>query len=340
MSSDPERTQGADELALFHRTLAELCRSDVPLPAAFRVLEADLEAGRLKHAVGEMAEAVEHGTPLAEAYAARRDVFPPTYRALVEAGTASGDLAGTLDEIARHAARKADVDTRVRRALAYPLLAGVLVLAVGAAALAVALPRLWGLAETVSGRTAAPVALGALGVLAVLVLAGAVWTLRRRPRQGAWTYALPVLGPIRLDALRGTVASTLALLLGRDLPLPAALDLAAATADHPNWRRRLTEARARAEEGASLAEALEGTSLFEPSRLWLVRSAEENGDAARALGDVARLYERRLDRRLDRFVLLVRPAAELTLGIVVFCFAFSFLVPLFDYTSRVLTLGG
>ena len=99
-------------------------------------------------------------------------------------------------------------------------------------------------------------------------------------------------------------------------------------------------ARRRAEEGAPLSEALEATALFEPSRLWLVRSAEAGGDTADALHDVARLYRRRLDRRLDRFALLVRPAAELTLGIVVFCFAFSFLVPLFDYTTRILTMGG
>ena len=347
MSSHRDRDLGAasapgdsDELALFHRTLAELCRSRIPLPTAFRVLEADLEGGRLKEAVGAMAESVEQGTPLVEAYAARRDVFPPTYRALVEAGTASGDLAGTLDEIALHAARRADAESRVKRALAYPLLSGLLILGVGAVAIALAVPRLWGFAESVSGRTAAPVAFGALGVLAFLVLAGTWWTLKRSPHQGAWTYALPVLGPIRLDALRSTVSATLSMLLRRELSLPAALGLAADTADHPVWRARLADARQRTEEGSTLSEALESAGLFESSRLWLVRSAEANGDAAGALHDVARLYRRRLDRRLDRFTLLVRPAAELTLGVVVFCFAFSFLVPLFDYTTRILHFGG
>jgi len=344
VSSDPDRRGSAspgdgDELALFHRTLAELCRSEVPLPTAFRVLEADLEKGNLKAAVAAMAEDVEHGTPLAAAYAARRNVFPPTYRALVEAGTASGDLAGTLDEIAVHAARRADAESRVKRALAYPLLSGLLILLVGGAAIGLALPKLWGFASSVSGRAVAPVALGALAALAVLVLVGTWWTLKRSPRQGSWTFALPVLGPIRLDALRATVASTLSMLLRRELPLPAALALASDTADHPAWRARLEEARQRADEGAALSDALEGTGLFEPSRLWLVRSSEANGDTSGALHDVARLYRRRLDRRIDRFTLLVRPAAELALGAVVFCFAFSFLVPLFDYTSSILRVG-
>ena len=216
----------------------------------------------------------------------------------------------------------------------------MLVLVVGGLAIGLALPKLWGFAASVSGRTAAPLALGALGALACLVAVGAWWTLKRSPRQGSWTFALPVLGPIRLDALRATVATTLSMLLGRELPLPAALALAADTADHPAWRARLQDARQQAEGGAALSDALEGTGLFEPSRLWLVRCAEANGDAGGALRDVARLYRRRLDRRLDRFTLLVRPAAELALGAVVFCFAFSFLVPLFDYTSTILRLGG
>ncbi len=58
---------GADELALLHRTLAELTRAKVPLPKAFRILSADLGKGKLRSAVEAMREEVEAGAPLEEA---------------------------------------------------------------------------------------------------------------------------------------------------------------------------------------------------------------------------------------------------------------------------------
>lgn len=340
VANDPTRAgRGAvDELALFHRTLAQLCRSDVPLSKAFRVLESDLERGRLRDAVRAMADEVESGTPIAEAYASHQVIFPPTYRALVEAGTASGDLPGTLEEVAAHAARQAETQDRIRRALAWPMLSAFAILLVAAAALAFAVPRLWHFAETVGGSSPSLISYGALGALFVIlvVLASIAW--RRRPVEGSWSFAFPVLGPIRRDGMRARVASTLALLLRRRLPAGPALDLAAATAGDDLTEAKLRQAAERAHEGEGLADVLEDANVFDPSVVWLLRGAEGAGDAEDALEDAAEVYRRRLDRRLDRFTLLVRPAAELVLGAVVFCFAFSYLVPLFQYTSRV--IGG
>ena len=50
-----------------------------------------------------------------------------------------------------------------------------------------------------------------------------------------------------------------------------------------------------------------------------------------ALEDVADLYRGRLERRLDRTSVLVRPVAEVVVGVAVFGFVYSFLAPLFDF---------
>jgi general secretion pathway protein F len=330
------RRADAEGLALFHRTLAELCRSEVPLPRALRVLEADLDRGALRDAVRDLASDVEEGVPLAKAYAARKDVFPATYRALVEAGIAAGDLPSVLDEVASHADREADARGRMRRALAPTLLSAVVVFVVGVAALGFAVPKLWSFAESTGASSPAPVAFGALGLVLFLITAGGLVALRRAPTEGSLAFALPVLGPIRRDGMRTTVVSTLALLVRRHLPLAAAFDLVAATATHATTRRRLEAAAARAREGVGLGDALGETGILEPAAMWLVRTSQEANAPERGLEDVARLYRRRLERRLDRFALLVRPAADLVLGVAVFGLAFSYMVPLFQYSFRVL----
>lgn len=317
----------SDELALFHRTLAELCRAEMPLPRAFRLLQADLRRGRFRDAVESMAAEVESGVPLGEAYARRTPDFPPLYRALVEAGMVSGDLPGVLDEISRHAARCARITARIRSALAYPLLTAAVVVAIGTGLAIFVMPQLWGLPRTLGVSSPWPVVFGAIGVLTVLVLGALLFAYRRGPR-------LPVLGRLRALSSRSSLAATLALLLRQRVPLPTALRLCAEATGDAGLRGRLHEMSERASEGVGLGDQLRANDIFEPTVLWLLEAAEAGGELPAALEDVADLYERRLGRGVERFTTLVTPLAEILVGIAVFVLVYSYIVPLFEFHRR------
>jgi general secretion pathway protein F len=327
---------GSDELALFHRTLAEFCRAEVPLPRAFEALQGDLRRGRFRDAVASLAADVQEGTPLGEAYAQRKGAFPPLYRALVEAGIVSGDLPGVLDEIARHASRRASVAGRLRRAIAYPVVAAIFVLVLGGALVFFAGPTLIGLATEMDLPSPLPYAAGALGLLAAVMLAVVVFGFVRRVDGGG--FRLPVLGRIRLAAARSSLASTLALLLRRNVPLTTALALAGEACDDRRLAGRLHLASEGAAAGAKLSEVLREANAFAPTLLWLVEAAEGTQDLPRALEDVGEVCARRFERAVDRLTVLVTPAAELVIGAIVFLFAYSFLVPLFEWAEGIFRL--
>jgi type II secretory pathway component PulF len=330
----------SDELALFHRTLADLCRAEVPLPQAFALLQGDLRRGKLRQAVKEMTAEVEGGAPLGEAYARRMGRFPPLYRALVEIGIVSGDLPGVLEEISRHAAQRASVAARLRQALAYPLVAAGFVAAIGAFLLVYVAPTLWNFSVAFEFGSPLVYAQAAFGVLVVLTLAALTFGWVRAPLDGTGrrAYRLPVLGRLRLDAARSAFAATLALVLKRDVPLPAALALAAEASENRELARRGRAMAAQARAGAGLVEVLREDGLFEPTLLWLVESMEGGGDTARGLADVSSIYRQRLERGVDRVTTLVTPLAELVIGAVVFVFAYSFMVPLFDFAVNLIRL--
>jgi type II secretory pathway component PulF len=325
-----------DELALFHRTLAELCRADVPLPQAFRALRGDLRRGRYRAAVQELAREVEEGVSLGEAYARRKGAFPPLYRSLVEAGMVSGDLPQVLEEIARHAARRARFESRLRRALAYPLVTALFVLVVGGVVVRFTGPTLWGLSAAMELPSPLPYAAGALGFLALVLLAAFSYGWLRDVDGSR--LRLPVLGRLRLYAARSSLAATLALLLRRNVPLHTALALSTEACEDRRLADRLRSAAASAAGGARLSETLREAKAFEPTLLWLIEAAEGSRDTARALDDVAGICARRFERAVDRFTVLVGPAAELLIGVTVFLFAYSFLAPLFAWAEGVFRL--
>lgn len=322
LRADPE------DLALFHTSLAALCRGEMPLGRALRLAAGDLGRSPLAQQAVSMADAVDAGTPIDEAYAEASRPFPPLYRALVAAGVESGDLPAALDEIATHARTEGDAARRIRTALIQPVVTATSALVVGVVAVLFASPRLWSISEETGRGSPTPVAAGALGVLAVLLGAVIVLAWRRSPLRSIRGARLPGVGPLREAAAQAGLVSTLALLLKRDMPAHDALSIAVGSCADAGLAARVERASARVESGEALAAALSAEGACDASVLWLVESAHGSNSVARALDDVGQLLRRRFERGLDRFTAWLRPAAELVVGLVVLAFAYAYLVPL------------
>jgi type II secretory pathway component PulF len=331
------------ELALFHRGLADLCRANVPLPRALRILHVDLERGPMAREAVRMAEEIEQGVPLTEAYGARGTHFSPVYRALVEAGVAGGGaLPDVLDEIATHASQRQRINERMRGALAYPLVAAGFVVVIGALLTLFVAP----LDQTVQsqgfgvdqGRSPGWSAWSGAGLAVLLVGILFTWALLRRPiDEGAGprslAFRLPLLGRMRLYATKASFAGTLALLLRRETPLPQALKITADATDDPEVRARVQRMAEAAEAGAGLPESIGSGALVSPSLAWFLEAASNERSAAEALEDIAAIYRQRLERAADRVAVLAAPVAQVLIGIVVLGFALS-------YMSSAFRLGG
>jgi type IV pilus assembly protein PilC len=341
------------QLGLFHRSLAEICRSEVPLGRAFRMLEADLRGGKLREAVRSMAADVEAGTPLAEAYRKQGHVFPPLYAGLIEAGTANGDLAGTLDEIARIASLKAEASTRVRRVFTYPIVvAGVLVFVLWFLYSQI-VPQFAMMFTHIYDRDGTPLEMPGLTtlvfdlpamipgtlILGVAVLLAVSWILD--PVDGVRAplglgMRLPILGTLRLNASLATLAATLAALLRRGMPLDRALDLAAAAAEGAAVRRGAQAMAASARAGSSLTDAARDAGLLPPSMLWLLGTAEKQGYTPQALDEISGICRDRVLRELDSYLSFVRPLSELVLGVVVGTVLLGMFLPILKLQSALM----
>lgn len=341
-----ERTdETTGELALFHRGLADLCRANVPLPRALRILHVDLEHGALAREAAAMADEIEQGTPLAEAYGRRERLFSPVYRALVESGVASGGaLPEVLDEIAIHASQRARLVDRMRRALAYPLVAAGFVVVIGTMLTLFVNPLDHSVTSQGLGVDAEQrfdwSAWAGLGAVLLFVAGSLAFAFLRRPLdEGASPrgvgFRLPLLGRMRLYAAKGGFAATLALLLRRRTPLPKALHVTAHATEDPRIRALVERMAREAEAGGSLAESIGRGGLISPSLAWFLESTTSERGAADALEDIASIYRQRLERAADRVAVLAAPIAQVLIGIVVLGFALSYMSSAFRLSGQV-----
>jgi general secretion pathway protein F len=337
-----ERGTARGDLALFHRGLADLCRANVPLPRALRILQGDLEKGDLAREIATMADEIEKGVPLVEAYAARRKYFPPVYGALLELGMAGGGaLPEVLEEISIHASARAHIAERLKRTLAYPMVAGLFVLVLGIVLILFVGPsRVTELSQGMAPPAPAEgwsfaSGFGLLALAAVAVIA-LVWV--RRPlddetRPHSLAFRLPLFGRLRLLAAKASFAGTMALLLRRSTPLPTALSLTAAATNDASIRARIEEMARIADGGGNLGDAVQAGDLISPSLSWFLQAAPSERSAAEALDDIASIYRQRLERAADRVAVLAAPVAQMLIGLVVLGFALSYMSSAFQMYS-------
>ncbi len=295
--------------------IAALVRVGVPLEEGLRQLACDMP-GRSGKVAAMVAEGIERGESLPQVLAAHPGLFPPLYRAVVEAGLKMGRLAGALESLAQAARRLAETRRMVAVSFLYPVL--VFVLAWGLFLLfTLALSdRFLGFVEQTA--LPGPMLLLAKAVLtrlvawrhtahlwgpavplALLIVVGFWWVRSARatliePRATdrflGW---LPWVGRTVASLRAACMADVLGMLLEHGVPLDAALVTAAEAVGGPRQApaiRQLAEALRR---GEPLERHLARAGAFPPLMRWLMVAGYRRGSMAASLRRAAETYHSR-----------------------------------------------
>jgi type II secretory pathway component PulF len=250
-----------DDLVVLNDEIASLVRAGVPLELGLSSWSRDL-SGPLRNTVATLGESVAQGRNLDDALADESINIPPVYRAVVTAGLRSGRLPSALESLAESARRVQQLQNAVVLAMIYPLLLITLAYSLLLLLLWVVLPAVTSVYETnpplylvtidrvgdfaargipiLGTDLAVPVsALPPLALWTGVVL----WWLRSRQSlviasDTLWRF-IPFAGRAMRHARAASLAEIFGLVLEHDVPLPAAVRLAA-TCTAERWLSRVT----------------------------------------------------------------------------------------------------
>jgi general secretion pathway protein F len=345
-----QRGLGGAALALLTRQLATLIGAGLPVEEALAALSEQAASERQRALTVALRARVMEGATLARAMAAFPEAFPDVYCASIAAGEQSGRLEAVLEKLADHAEARDALAQKVLAALAYPLLLGVVAVAVVAGLLAWVVPQIVDVFQNLG--QALPLATRALiafsgfvrgwGWLLVLLLIaaglGGRLALRRervRQRRDAWLLRLPLAGRLVRAANTVRATRTLALLAGSAVPLLDALAIAAGVVANRPMREALLQSAHKVREGASFSRALGDSGQFPPVALRLIASGERSGQLPRMLAEAAAEQQRELDRWLTVLTSVLGPAVILAVGAMVLFIVLAILLPIFNLNQMV-----
>jgi type IV pilus assembly protein PilC len=301
-----------------------------------RLIAQDMRSGRLASTVRLVAEELERGTPLGEAFDKHRAKFPSLYGRLLEAGVKSGDLSGVLLNLGRHVEMVQRLRSMLWRTFSYPLTVltalAVVMLFLGFYVLpqfrelyigfGLKLPMVTDLLLDIA--TAIPYVAGAM-LLVVLLTPLALGVLRVRGREvhlrDAVGLRLPLVGrALRLnliarwcDALRIGVAA--------GLDLPAAIALAGDAVRSPRLAADGQALTARLEAGQPLTSAAGELSLLPATVPATIELSAGHHDLPETLRTLAEMYERQAELRTSVIPAVLTPilviGVALSVGFVI-----------------------
>src|SRR5581483_11035376 len=246
----------------------------------------------LARIIGELRRDVERGSSLSVALAKHPKAFSRLYVAMVRSGETGGSLDAVLSRLAMTIEQQVALRRKVKSAMTYPVVVGVIVVLIVIAMLIFVVPMFKGMYADLDAKLPAPT----LALLAVsnafkkffpLFFAGAgfgVWSLKRyiatpagRRRWDAFKLRAPVFGQLAHKTALARFSRSLAALVRSGVPILDALEIVSETAGNTIVAEAVGDTQAAVKSGESLSRPLEAHPVFPPMVTQMIAVGEETG---------------------------------------------------------------
>lgn len=326
------RKLSSKELTLLTVQLASLLDAGLTLEQALETLQQSANTGPIPRLVGALLNDVREGASLSAAMSRYPSAFPADYVGLVAAGENGGALSVVLERLANNLERTQDVKDKVVSALIYPALLLGMILTALIVIVTFVLPQFEPLFAQ-AGADIPPmtqlvldigrfvksngIALG-LGTLAAII--GSFLLAQTPPVKFAIHKSL--LSPGALFGIGQKIegaqfARSLGLLIGNGLTLARAVEITKDTTGNVAITASLEELSNAIREGGALSRWLNSAGVFPPLLAQLVQVGERTGRLRDMLDKAAVLFERDIEKTIDRALALLVPLLTLIMGGIV-----------------------
>ena len=337
------------DINTFTRQLASLIKSKVQLVKALEILSRETQHVKLKDIIADLRDEVRDGRQLSEALGKYPKYFSRIYVNMVASGERGGLLKNILLRLVDFADKEEEIKSKIRAALAYPLL----MLAMGALTVFVmitfVMPKLIKLFSDM--KQTLPLATRLL--ISISNFAGKYWywvilliglfifafkKLRFIEKKiiplEKIKLRLPLLGRYILMREIARFCRTLGMLISNGIPIRDAISATVPTLGSKALEEDLKILSKDVTSGVSVAKSLSKIPFFPGFVISLIGVGEEAGRLDEAFLEVAATYERQLDERIKVMSSLIEPVLILSIGLVVGFIVVSMLLPIFQISLR------
>jgi len=318
---------------MFFQLLAVMINSGVPIIRSLYVLADQTKNPRLQNVIREMAKEMEEGRSLSSAMDEHKSVFSDAERGMIASGEASGNLNDILKNIAKQAEKSAEILSKVKGAMVYPLAIITIMIVAVFIMMTLVVPKLADLfgsnGQELPMTTKILIAFSNfaqnswLTLIIGVFVAGIALSLLRRTSKGKHLQDLivlyiPIFGTLVRKLMISRFARMLASLMDAGIPIVKSLEINANAVGNTVYKDRINYAAQDVAQGIPLGENLtESGSLFPPMVASMVLIGEQTANLSEVCSKIADHYEEQVDTAVGALSKLMEPVILVVMGGVV-----------------------
>lgn len=338
------------DFTIFLRQFATLIKAGVTIVDSMSILASQTSSKALKRTLFEVELDLREGISLSAATTKHKKIFSTLFTNMVRVGEVGGTLDETLERLAVHFEKQHKTRQKVKSAMAYPAVIGVIAIAVVIFLLVSVVPTFVGMFADFGADLPAitKFVLGAselmqaywwvLVLVFILFYLAIVLVKSRKESKYYLDYMLlriPVFGKLLQKAALARMTRTLSSLLTSSVPILQALAVVEAIVENEVISRVVKDSRAALEKGRSMTEPMKKHWVFPPLITQMIAIGENTGSLDEMLGKVANFYEDEVENATEQLKSLIEPLMIVFLAGIVGTIVTSIMVPMFDIFNQI-----
>lgn len=337
------------EVAVFCKQLAAMLSAGVPITRALMTLSKQAENPRFAGVIEEVAQDIEGGTPMSQAFAKYPKVFSELFIAMIAAGETGGIMEQSLRSLADQLQKEKNLQKNIKSAYSYPRTVGIMAIVILIAMLVFMVPIfkkmmnssvelnglsafIFNVSDSIRGEPFKWI------IPSVLIVGGTIGFTKTSIAHRIWEntkLTMPMFGGFITKMVVARFCRTLATLLAGGVTAVDAMKSAGPTAGSDKIRDAVFKAIEEIEEGKSIADSLEKSGYFPAMVTGMVAIGEESGSLPEMLDKVAEFFEEDVEITSRNLRSMIEPLALVFVGIIVGGMLIALYVPMLTSSTSV-----
>ncbi len=338
------------DFVIFLRQFSTLIKAGVTIVDSMNILASQTSSKALQKALFEVERDLREGIPLSAATAKHKRIFTTLFTNMVRVGEVGGNLDDTLENLADYYEKQNKTRQKVKSAMAYPAVIGIVAVAVVIFLLVSVVPtfvdmfadfgaELPGITKFVLNASVFMQKFWWLVILlGILIYLFFMFLKQKQETRYYLDYALlkmPIFGKLSQKAVLARMTRTLSSMLNSSVPILQALTVVEAIVENEVIAGVVKQSRRALEQGKSMTEPMKEHWAFPPLITHMIAIGESTGSLDEMLGKVANFYEDEVDNATDQLKSLIEPLMILFLSSIVGTIVTAILVPMFDIFNQI-----
>ena len=337
-----------DELVILSRQLATMIDSGIPVVSALDILSEQSDSPVLKNTLSEIRDSVNTGSSLSDAMSKHSGVFSTFFVSMVRAGESSGTLDDILDRVASYLEKTNALQKKIKSALIYPAVVSFMALAITLVMILKVIPVFKdifaGFGAKLPGPTQFLINLSdfmtghfimfvAILVTIFVLIKWYMSTDAGKLNIDRLKLKAPVFGPLFKKVAISKFSRTLSTLIQSGVPILAALEIVAKTADNLVVEKAVYSVKNNVREGESVAAPLAKSGIFPPMVTRMVSVGEKSGELEKMLVKIADFFDEQVDTSVEGLTSMIEPLIIAFLGIIIGGIVLCMFLPIFKIST-------